>query len=1067
MKPIKLVMSAFGPYADKTPEIDFEVFQQNGLFLISGDTGAGKTTIFDAICFALYGQSSGEYRGNKNLRSGFADPDTKSYVDFWFSHQGKKYHIHREPQYEYTRKRKSKNGDSEFLTKKEEAILYLDDGTTVSGVEKVNNRIKEIFHVSFGQFKQIAMIAQGEFRKLLQASTDERTDILRSIFMTDGYKEIGAKLAEKKSECQKEYSGYRTSILQYFNSLKVADGSKFSEKFLELNDKAKETGSVFNISEMIEFADSLIDEDKNILSEKTLELKKSEQEVDSKKALLNKAIVNNAILKKCQDLQEKQKQLELKKTEIDELIASLLLMKSATREVKPSFDKLNEKIKEISKKEKEINKKFEAKSEAEALLTKATKELEKALSKKAEGDKLKIRAEQIKSDFSKYEEKDALLKSFEALKEEELAIESENKNISKEEKKLSDEIAMYTSIIENFKDKSEELFELKNKNTNISRIKNDLEKLVNKDFKEYKTLKSDCKKSENKFQKKQEAYKEKENARIEAERIYDNCRAGFLAKDLSEGMECPVCGSIHHPKLAVLPETSISEEEFKEFRAEEEKARIAKESALNEYSGIKSALSAKTDSLRLSVLNILSEELLNNAGLEGLELDKLLPIAEKNLSEIVDAQSQISSKIISVEDECKRKNDAEKFRELARGKKTDKLKERIENNNRAKEKFNTAYTEINTKLKLLEKLEFVSLQEAKKEQKSAEKEALKIEQNIEKAKKEEETAKINLSSLGAELETLNNDLGFCNSEKNKLQKDFEVKLSEKGFDSSEAFLKYAVGEHGIAEAENRVKEYETQVEINSVQLKEAQAESEGKEYIDEVQLQEQVNECNKRLSEIRESQADIKLRLDVNTNSKTGIVDQKDVCQEKQRLLNVYGRLYNLVTGQVQGLSKVTLEQYVQISGFEGIVASANRRLIPMSDGQFELVRHDNSKEKKSNTILDLDVLDNFTGRRRPVGSLSGGESFKASLCLALGLSDLISANMGGIQMDALFIDEGFGTLDEKSNNAVIEVLNNLSGKNKLVGLISHREEIISSIQNQIKVTKSRSGSNLEIDLGF
>ena len=237
--------------------------------------------------------------------------------------------------------------------------------------------------------------------------------------------------------------------------------------------------------------------------------------------------------------------------------------------------------------------------------------------------------------------------------------------------------------------------------------------------------------------------------------------------------------------------------------------------------------------------------------------------------------------------------------------------------------------------------------------------------------------------------------------------------------------------------------------------------------IDVEALEEKVETIKEKEEEIREFLGDTKSRLSINKELYENIREQKDDYEDNKRLYAIYSRLYDLASGNVSGNSRITLEQYVQMAGFDGIIAAANRRLLPMTDRQFELIRHDNSNEKKSKTTLDLDVLDNFTGKRRPVGSLSGGESFKASLSLALGLSDTVSMNAGGIQMDALFIDEGFGSLDSKSNSSVIEVLNNLSGKNKLVGLISHREEIINSISNQIKVTKDRSGSHIEIDTGF
>ena len=171
--------------------------------------------------------------------------------------------------------------------------------------------------------------------------------------------------------------------------------------------------------------------------------------------------------------------------------------------------------------------------------------------------------------------------------------------------------------------------------------------------------------------------------------------------------------------------------------------------------------------------------------------------------------------------------------------------------------------------------------------------------------------------------------------------------------------------------------------------------------------------------------------------------------------------------GDIPNKAKITFEQYIQAAGFDNIIAAANRRLLPMSEGQYELCRKEDSDDKKSKTILNLEVRDNFTGHKRPVGNLSGGESFKASLSLALGLSDTVSSNMGGVQMDALFVDEGFGTLDRKSIENAMDILINLSGTDKLVGIISHREELMENIPQQIRVTKTKNGSRIEIDSGF
>ena len=232
MKPVKLIISAFGPYAGLTPEIDFEQFEDKGLFLISGDTGAGKTTIFDAICFALYGTTSGSYRDTKNLRSEYAKPDVDSFVDFYFTHQGHKYHVWRQPAYE----RKKQRGEG-VITEKEKAVFYSEGEVPTEGVTQVNAQVKELLHIDEKQFKQIAMIAQGEFWNLLNAKTDQRTEILRTIFMTNGYKAIEYKLKDRMDAESSRRLYSEQSIIQYFRDVKADEDDMYFTELSELQER--------------------------------------------------------------------------------------------------------------------------------------------------------------------------------------------------------------------------------------------------------------------------------------------------------------------------------------------------------------------------------------------------------------------------------------------------------------------------------------------------------------------------------------------------------------------------------------------------------------------------------------------------------------------------------------------------------------------------------------------------------------------------------------------------------------------------------------------------------------
>ena len=275
----------------------------------------------------------------------------------------------------------------------------------------------------------------------------------------------------------------------------------------------------------------------------------------------------------------------------------------------------------------------------------------------------------------------------------------------------------------------------------------------------------------------------------------------------------------------------------------------------------------------------------------------------------------------------------------------------------------------------------------------------------------------------------------------------------------------AVTEIEIADSEQTINDYYQKVETNKARLAEASREAEGRAPIDVDALKEAAEAQNNLVEEIRKDAGAVRYRMQTNREKQENITSQRGIYEEAGRKYTINARLYSLVRGQT-GNGKITLEQYIQASGFDGIIAAANRRLRPMSDGQYELYRQEDSLGKRSNTFLNLEVLDNYTGHRRPVGNLSGGESFKASLSLALGLSDTVSSNLGGIQMDALFVDEGFGTLDRKSIENAMDILVNLSGANKLVGIISHREELMENIPQQIRVTKTRNGSTIEIDTG-
>ncbi|MDE6516970.1 MAG: SMC family ATPase, partial [Acetatifactor sp.] len=332
MKPIKLIISAIGPYAGELPEIDFNAFEEKGLFLISGDTGAGKTTIFDAMCFALYGTTSGTYRDTKNLRSEYARDSAQSYVDFYFSHQGREFHVWRQPSYE-----RQKQRGSGVIVEKEKAILYEEGQAPIEGLTQVNNAVKELLHIDEKQFKQIVMIAQGEFWDLLNAKTDQRTELLRTIFLTNGYKNIEYKLKDRMDASYNIKVSAEKSIIQHFEDVSANEEDELLVELEDIKSRAGRSGSAWNLDEILDVMERLILSDKERLKCIKAELRKAEAELKKNNDELAQARTNNSFIEKRDKLETEKAELEKRKAEIDGIILLLDKQKKATRNVNPSY----------------------------------------------------------------------------------------------------------------------------------------------------------------------------------------------------------------------------------------------------------------------------------------------------------------------------------------------------------------------------------------------------------------------------------------------------------------------------------------------------------------------------------------------------------------------------------------------------------------------------------------------------------------------------------------------------------------------------------------------------------
>ncbi|WP_029319889.1 SbcC/MukB-like Walker B domain-containing protein [Butyrivibrio sp. AE3004] len=1077
MKPIKLIISAFGPYAETMPEINFERFEDKGLFLISGDTGAGKTTIFDAICFALYGTTSGTYRDTKKLRSEYAKPETESFVDFYFSHQGRNYHVERRPEYE----RKKQRGEG-FITEKAKAVLYPEGEAPIEGLTQVNAAIVELLHIDEKQFKQIAMIAQGEFWNLLNATTDERTGILRTIFMTSGYKNIENKLFDRMNSNKKKKESTEQSIIQYFCDVMADEEDELSGKLTELQDMAKSAKSAWNIEEILEILDALTESDKKSQKEIREKLKVAEAELDKNKEALAVAETNNKFIERLEVLTKEKESLEERKKETDEAEKLLKRQKAATREVYPSYVSWNKKSEEILL---SVNKIAIKKDEEKGYIEDAKQAEEylfEAKKREPELEELKKTINRISEEEPKYLLRDELTKKGRELDAARKNISEQENELKKAETELKKKSESLKQTIADLKDKPGELVKAKAEGKELAGLSEDIRDILDNRTEERK-------KRIQKLFDKQEAYKasfsEYEKAsidRLHAEGILESCRAGILAEHLKEGDKCPVCGSVHHPELAKLPDSVISEEEFETLKKKESELSEKKAADNTEAEKAKTALKEYEDQMRVNILDCLekiasgcgdSENVLisfaadkekNDAGKN--EIDKLIDNLIRAENAVLSRISENTALQNKLDDMCHTLDEAEKAYEKAIGKDSEELKEKMDALVKKLKETDEEIAAGKATLDTFEELSYENLETATKKREEAEKLSKEIADNIEKKTGEKAAADKKLTARAAEIKALEENLGHLKDDEKKLQAELDQNLQNQKFSSNEEMLSFVVSEGNLTEAERKINEYRQAVLTNEKQLKQAALDAKGKELIDIDALKDKCLVQSENVAAIRKADNAVANRLSNNTDKQKNIMAKQKDLETSGKEYGICKRLYELVRGTT-GNGKITLEQYIQAAGFDGIIAAANRRLLPMSDGQYELYRQEDSLGKKSNNFLDLEVLDNYTGHRRPVGNLSGGESFKASLSLALGLSDTVSSNLGGVQMDALFVDEGFGTLDRRSIESAMDILINLSGANKLVGVISHREELIENIPQQIRVKKTKDGSRIEIDMGI
>lgn len=1082
MKPTKLVMQAFGAYAEQT-EIDFTQFEEKGLFLICGDTGAGKTTIFDAISYALYGEASGSYRDTKNLKSEYVDKKVESFVDFYFTHQGKDYHVCRKPSFKYT----NRNGKPDEQAEK--VIFYQPDGTTLEGAKNVDGTkekpgaIPQLLNMDAGQFMQVAMIAQGEFWKLLNAKTNERTEILRTIFQTDAYKKLELKLKNRMDVSFAARKEKEQSISQSFREVKV-EPAEISEgisgilaedlvedseeqprsvvqRICDLQEKLQDSKAVWNIEEMLTLLQAVIGEDTEKAKQKETVLAQAEEELQKLQGTLVSAKDNNAILERYARTKEEREVLESQKGLFEERRIQLDRTKQATYKVKPEYDAWSAKEHEWERTKQLITDGAQTLADCQTRAGMADAKVKETETLRPEAEQCQKIVDKVREEEPRYKEREMLQHELGQIQLQLAAQEQQEVELGTAEQTLQKRIGELQEQQAMWKEEPQQLAQAQAAHDKLLDSQKKTESIAKNLIPAWRRKQQELEEAQSEYRKKQDAYEFAKEAFTHADRLYRANLVGILASDLAEGEPCPVCGATHHEKLATLVEASVTEEQCKELKAVEEKKLDAFNQATASASSLRADVQAKGQQIKEEIRGYMTPEFIG--GVEALE--ELIVSFERQREKLVDTVAQSRERLDTLQQNCEKLREVEAMLARAQGTEIARLAEQRKSLVEERQSLIAKQAASQATLAALQTLSYPDWEAAMQAGNHALARVTEIQTALDTAAKEKKSADEAVARVQASIATQKQALEQQKSDAQMLKQRLNEKLTACQFASVEEMQAQVATDAEIHAEEAKLADYDKKVTEVAARLSQLEQEQDARHrtLVDLEQLQQEHTSKRVQVETLRTALQAITFRIQNNCEKQQNIRAQQVAYEKAKKENDTSYRLYTLVSGQTRN-GKITFEQYIQAAGFDSILQAANRHLLPMSDNQFQLYRQTNAVGKQTNTFLDLEVLDISTGKRRPVGNLSGGESFKASLSLALGLSDTIAENRGGIQMDALFVDEGFGTLDSKSLEETKDALLSMSGENKLVGIISHRDELM-DIPQKLRVTKGRGGSRIQMEL--
>lgn len=1001
MMPISLTLSAFGPYPD-TITIDFESFQEDGLFLITGPTGSGKTMIFDAMIFALYGKTSGQIRQTDSLRCDHALNEIPTFVEFSFSLHQQNYTIKRNPKY-YLEGKKT--------PKQPSALLTLPDGKMVEGIKEVNQKMISLLGVDDQQFKQICMIAQGEFTKLIMASSDEREKVLRELFHSETYQKLEEKLKVHLKTYQDKYDLLLNKRKDLMQELQVEDHQEYLSKQTKLI-----------ASQQKEYDD----------------LKKN---LDQKKQQLQLYRLQNQRLIQLKDLKQQFQDLKKQENDYQKLNKTVDTLKKAQetnylyisyikQQKKLQTLKLNQEdfLKQLKKLEKDYQ---EKKVQADSLDYKQQTK-EKLQNQIQETKQLINQIYQYQNDYQ----------NLQTLKQQYRMLDEEHKLFLKKKEKFENGLQRDQERIQSEQQVQSKYELIKQQYVRLNEQKVKVHQLSDyyDQILKLNENKSDLQEEYTVVEKRVDHEKMQYN---QMEKLYFRKQAGIFALQLKENQPCPICGSLHHPHPAQIEKEDITKEKLDQ-----------------------QAKKVKQQEHRLQ--DILQKILLSN------QKKEMLVKQTKQLSSELNIQEEISKEIFIKELDHLSKDEKRMKKEYL------ELQDELKYIQKLKKSVALSLKDMSTyeskELKQAQSLENIQVQihqlsgklddslrqyeigEVNKNYQQVQKEYRQLSLEIETIQQDYEKVKNKYLEIKTKISSLNQQIIQEQEIYDELDNKYHTALD--AFINEEEFLNLKTQINQISILEKKYQDYLISLKSLNKQIISLENEVKDSTYVDLSSLSETIKEVNQQL---REKNDDLeKLKIDYSLKEKM-IKDIQKINQQLEKDEDTYQRyldLYNLASGKNN--ARVSIERYVLATYFENMLIYANVIMKQLSQGRYQLLRKDDAGKGRSQQGLELDVFDQESGNIRSIKTLSGGESFKAALSLALGLSRMVQDYAGGIELNTLFIDEGFGSLDSQSLDQAMNCLMELHHENKLIGIISHVSDLKDRIERQLVVERKQKQSVIQ-----